>query len=180
MGNTWIIDMSHFDYSDDEADNIPASALKFWRYFGAIIAATVGKPPSRLSTGLSCRRRPGRVPCDGVIESELQPSGNGLRWWCPICADNGRISHWEGTRWAPSGKPLLISTPISGQLFGSEHGSDLRVLAPDQIEGTIEWDEENDGELPRIVTAHRMYSWSELGRELMTYEGFRISIRLGS
>ena len=102
MGNTWVVDMSHWDYPDDEAHRFPARTLKFWGYFGSIVEATVGKPTFRLSTGIRCRRRPGRIPCRGVIESELNPEGNELRWWCSVCGDNGRISNWAGTRWDPA------------------------------------------------------------------------------
>jgi len=159
MGNTWVTDMSHFDYRDDEVDELPVKALKLWGYFGAIIEASLNKPPFSTATGLPCRRRPGRILCTGVIEAELHPNGNQLHWWCPICADNGHISNWEGTRWGPSGG--------------------LKKLTPDEIQGTIEWDDEKDGELPKIVTSKRSCTWDELGRELMTYEGFRISIKTG-
>ncbi len=179
MGNTWVVDMSHWDYSDAEAYKFPARTLKIWGYFGSIVAATLGKPPSQPSTGIRCRRRPRHMSCDGVIESELIPPGNELRWWCTVCADNGQITNWEGTRWAPSGSPMLVSIPRSGALFDAEHGSGLRILRPEIVEGTIEWDEETDGELPKIVTPKRTYTWEELGKELMTYEGFRISIKMG-
>ena len=179
MGNTWVVDMSHWDYRDDEAHKYPAKTLKFWGYFGSIVAATVAKSPSQLSIGIPCRRRPRRMPCDGVIESEIIPPGDMLRWWCPVCADNGQISNWEGTRWAPSASLTLISVPRSGELFGREHAPSLRMLTPEAIVGTIEWDEEKEGEFPKIVTAQRTFTWEELGRELMTYEGFRITIKTG-
>jgi hypothetical protein len=69
------------------------------------------------------------------------------------------ISNWEGTRWAPSREPFLLSIPKSGELFEPKQTQGLRILAPECIQGTIEWD--------------------ELGRELMTYEGFRIRIDIG-
>ena len=40
-------------------------------------------------------------------------------------------------------------------------------------------DEEKDGEVSKVVTSKRTYTWEELGTELMTYEGFRISIKMG-
>jgi hypothetical protein len=47
MGNTWVVDMSHWDYSEDEAYKFPARTLKFWGYFGSIVAATLASlPPS--------------------------------------------------------------------------------------------------------------------------------------
>ena len=175
MSETWITDMSDFDYRDEEVHKFPAKALNLWTYFGSIIEGTVNKLSSRPSTGIPCRRRPGKKPCAGVIESELIPPGNELRWWCPVCADNGQISNWEGTRWAPSGTLSLV--PRSGQLFGSELAAGPWAPAPYQIEGTIEWDDEV-GDI-KIVTPQRTCFWEELGVELIPYEGFRISIKMG-
>jgi hypothetical protein len=74
---------------------------------------------------------------------------------------------------------MPVSIPRSGAPFDAEQGSGLRILSPEIVEGTIEWDEETDGELPKVVTPKRTYTWEELGKELMTYEGFRISIKIG-
>ena len=179
MGNTWVVDMSHWDYSDDEAYKFPARTLKFWGYFGSIVAATLSKPSAQSSTGIRCRRRPRHMSCTGVIESELIPPGNELRWRCPVCADNGQITNWEGTRWAPSRSPVLMSIFRADPSLGAEPGSGLRMLTPETFQGTIEWDEESNGELPKVVTPKRTYTWEELGKELMTYEGFPISIKMG-
>lgn len=89
MGNTWIIDMSHFDYPEEETYTLPKQALKLWAFFGSIVDGTVGRPPFRRTAGIRCRRRPKRVPCSGVIESELHPNGNEIRWWCPVCGTTG-------------------------------------------------------------------------------------------
>jgi hypothetical protein len=40
----------------------------------------------------------------------------------------------------------------------------------------IEWDEGNHEMLPMIVTDEIQWQWLELGRELMTYERFKIKI----
>ena len=48
----------------------------------------------------------------------------------------------------------------------------------EHIEGTIEWDEENQGKLPKIVTDEKEWKWLDLGRELMRYEGFKIKIEI--
>jgi hypothetical protein len=53
-----------------------------------------------------------------------------------------------------------------------------KIFAPEVIEGIIKWDEQERGKLPKIVTAHKTYTWRELGAEIMIHEGFRISIKL--
>jgi hypothetical protein len=114
VGNTWITDMSHFDYPEEEADRVPREAVRIATYFASIVEGTVGGPSFGGSTGLRCRRRPGRVPCSGVIISELHPGGHELRWRCPECGDNGIISNWAGTRWDPARK---AAKSRSGELF---------------------------------------------------------------
>lgn len=34
MGDTWITDMSHFDYKDEEAHELPGEAIRLAEYFG--------------------------------------------------------------------------------------------------------------------------------------------------
>lgn len=179
MGDTWITDMSHFDYPEEDACRFSKAALKLWAFFGSIVDGTVGRPPFKRSAGIRCRRRPKRVPCTGVIESELHPNGNELHWWCPACGDNGVISNWEGTRWDPARKVRSMPGINFAKLFERdtpERSGGTEIY--EQIQGTIEWDEMNQGMLPLIVTDEKQWSWLELGRELMTYEGFKIKIEI--
>ena len=118
MGDTWITDMSHFDYPEEDVYKFSKAALKLWAYFGSIVEGTVDRPPFRRTAGIRCRRRPKRAPCSGEMETY------------------------------------------------------------EQIHGRIEWDEANQGMLPMIVTDEKQWSWLELGRELMTYEGFKIKIEI--
>lgn len=179
MGDTWITDMSHFDYKDEEAHELPKEAKKLAEYFGSIIEATVDRvSPFRKSTGLQCRRRPGRIPCSGVIHSELHPDETELRWWCPVCGDNGRISNWSGTRWDPLNRQNYLLQ--SGRLFETQTINDGTVDDEyKNIQGIIKWDEASDGELPQIMTKKKVYNWNELGRQLMIYEGMHIKITIG-
>ena len=114
-----------------------------------------------------------------MIESELHPNGNQLRWWCPICGDNGLISNWEGTRWDPARKYRSIPGIDFTKLFDRDTLlSSRETEGYEQIRGTIEGDEANQGTLPLIVTDDGQWGWLELGRELMTYEGFKIKIEI--
>ena len=181
MGDTWITNMSDFDYADEEAYRLPKEAIRLAEYFGSIIEGTVGRVPAKKNyAGIRCRRRPGRIPCAGVIRSELHPNGTELHWWCPDCGDNGRISNWGGTRWDPKEKET--SDPIQYhkllEMAEKKEANDKNTHKDEyeNIQGTIEWDDTFDGELPEIVTKGKVYNWIELGKELMTYEGFRISI----
>jgi dihydrofolate reductase len=102
--------------------------------------------------------------------------GEGIRLFDNL---NGGISNWVGTRWDPEKRREESLRYQSGKLF--EMGpvaNDLDTVNEMHIRGRIEWDEESEGELPRIATGRRVYSWLELSKELMTYEGFDISITI--
>lgn len=174
MADTWITDMSHFDFPDEKVGEIPRAAIRLAEYFASIVEATV-RNASLVggSIGVRCRRRPGKKPCTGVINSELHPSKNELHWLCPVCGDNGRISNWKGTRWDPSRGKIKSGQLFEAKPIGSE--SDEKF---ENIDGIIEWDESFKGSLPKIVTAKREYSWLEFGRKLMTYEGFQIITKI--
>lgn len=181
MADTWITKMSHFDYSDVEADELPKEATRLAEYLGSILRETLHKLPGMpSSTGLQCRRRPGHIRCSGYIQSELSANGMEIRWWCSQCGDNGYISDWEGTRWDPGettvmpGNPSVMITKTADTVVPLKEAE-----VPDQyeiIEGRIDYDRETDGKYPKISSATREYTWEELGRQLMTYEGFRIRI----
>ena len=58
----------------------------------------------------------------------------------------------------------------------SEHGMQI---ADQTVCGRIEWDESEDGRVPLLVIDGQKLSWDELGRMLMSFEGwqFRVAIR---
>ena len=48
----------------------------------------------------------------------------------------------------------------------------------ERLVGRIEWDEETGGAIPLPVVDGRAYSWDEVGRMLMTFEGFTLHARV--
>jgi hypothetical protein len=60
-------------------------------------------------------------------------------------------------------------------LVRSEHGMQI---ADRMVCGRIEWDESEDGRVPLLVIDGQEVSWDELGRMLMSFEGwqFRVAI----
>ena len=174
MGDTWITDMSHFDFPDEKAHELPGQAIRLAEYFASIIEATLRNAPLTSGPiGVRCRRRPGRRRCAGWIQAELHPDGDKLDWHCPACGDKGRISNWKVTRWDPARKQIQSGLHFKPELFAKDIDEEC-----EKIQGTIEWDETLQGALPKIVTGKRAYTWLELGQELMTYEGFRIDITI--
>lgn len=171
MGDTWVVDITDFDYKNDEEHEMPARAKKMADYFGSIVLQTSDKNiGEEINTGIQCRRRPGRKLCEGKIRSVLQDS-NRLSWWCPLCKDESVISNWRGTRW-DSEMNFFSSSLNDIQL------SDETVNEYEDIKGIIEWDDRSNGQFPKIKSGNKEYRWIDLGRELMSYEGFTIQIKI--
>ena len=59
------------------------------------------------------------------------------------------------------------------------HGPEISRSGADWIvRGQIEWDDAEGGELPRLVIDGRSYSWYDVGRMLMTFEGFQVKLEI--
>lgn len=56
--------------------------------------------------------------------------------------------------------------------FGWQLTSDQRLV------GRIEWDPESDARLPLVVIDGKAFSWEQVGRLLMTFEGFTLEVRI--
>jgi hypothetical protein len=100
MPGTWITDLTHF--LDEHGDIAPfeGPAFRLAEYITAIVAMASHPDlvlPSRFR--VRCRRRPGRKPCPGLIESDLDFETEDIMWWCPACGDNGYITNWKGSFW---------------------------------------------------------------------------------
>ena len=59
----------------------------------------------------------------------------------------------------------------------NEHGQQIAKSAEGWVvRGQIEWDDEEQGRVPRLVVDGKAYSWDEVGRMLMSFEGFRLKM----
>ena len=173
-GDTRITGMSHFDFPDEQAHELPAQATRLAEHLGSIIETTLRNAPlAGGPIGLRCRRRPRRRPCPGWVQAKLHSEGNELCWQCPVCGDRGHVRNWRTTRWDPQ----RIPSPSVPHLE-SENTKEHAEGEYERISGTVEWDETLQGALPKIVTGSRTYTWLALGQELMTCEGFRIDITI--
>ena len=104
MPGTWITDLTHFLDEDGNLADIPGPAFRLAEYFTAMVAmASHPDPDIPSSFRVRCRRRPGRKPCAGLIEWDLDFETEDILWWCPVCGDNGSITNWKGSLWDLSG-----------------------------------------------------------------------------
>jgi len=53
-----------------------------------------------------------------------------------------------------------------------------QITDGDTLRGRIAWDDDMNGEVPRLVIDGKKLSWHEVGRMLMTYEGFHFKLEI--
>jgi hypothetical protein len=55
----------------------------------------------------------------------------------------------------------------------TEHG--WQLTPAHRLSGVIEWDPETEGALPLLIVDGRTFTWDEIGRMMMTFEGFTLN-----
>ena len=65
-----------------------------------------------------------------------------------------------------------------GRKYLEETPAGLQFVDASMVRGVITWDEATDGRVPRLVVDGRDVSWEELGRMLMTCEGFHFRLQI--
>lgn len=109
MGNTWITKLRHFLDENGDFEDFPGPARKLAEYLCSIVkAATSYALEISLPTGIRCRRRPKRKPCQGEIYAFLDKKNDSIEWFCSRCDDNGIITAWENTKWDMRFSDLII------------------------------------------------------------------------
>ena len=93
----YISNITHFL---DELGNIPKQmpreARELASFLALVIDTTTKNIPSVLTeTDIRCFES----GCQGAIRSELLAKGDEIHWKCSKCQNEGKISHWKGTRW---------------------------------------------------------------------------------
>jgi len=89
--------MTHFP---DDSGNIPGEMPKEARELASFLALVVDTTTKNSHftltlTDITCFEK----GCDGMIKSELLNRNNEIHWMCSKCHNEGRISHWKGTKW---------------------------------------------------------------------------------
>jgi len=89
--------MTHFlDVTGNIPKQMPREARELAGFFALVIDATTKEKPSALTyTDIRCFEK----GCQGTIRSELLVKGGEIHWVCSKCQNEGRISHWQKTKW---------------------------------------------------------------------------------
>jgi hypothetical protein len=56
----------------------------------------------------------------------------------------------------------------------TEHG--WQLTPAHRLSGVIEWDPDTEGALPLLIVDGRTFSWDQIGRMMMTFEGFTLNV----
>ncbi len=100
MANTWIVNLQHYLNQDGSIGIESSSGRRLAGHFAAIVQEASGDIDGEgRFPKVRCRRKPGRKPCAGEIESYIDPEDDAIVWRCPVCGDNGAIGGWAGTLW---------------------------------------------------------------------------------
>jgi len=101
MAGTLFTKVPHFlDDNGGLPTDLPGPARKLAKFICAIVKSVTSYSFEALvRTGVCCRRRPKRKPCQGEILAYLNEETKTIQWDCPVCGDNGFIYDWEETKW---------------------------------------------------------------------------------
>jgi len=58
----------------------------------------------------------------------------------------------------------------------AKHG--MLISDSNVVRGRIEWDDDTGGEIPLLIIDGKPITWEQLGRMLMTYEGFNFKLEI--
>ena len=109
MGKTYLTATTQFLDDTGEIAEMPAAARRMASFQVSIIdAVTPVYPTVGHDTGIRCRKR----GCKGSIRASLHTLDGKITWWCPICTQNGVISHWQGTKWDHTGKSGAVDLTV--------------------------------------------------------------------
>lgn len=89
--------MTHFlDEQGNIPKQMPKEARELASFFALVIDATTKTMPATLTpTDIRCFEK----GCHGIIKTAIKHDNEEIHWYCPVCKNEGIISHWHGTKW---------------------------------------------------------------------------------
>ena len=100
MTETWITDLTHFLTPQGMIAPAAGPARRFAEQLTRLVAAATAPPGVEAKPSpVPCWRRPGRQRCTGLIATAVDPAAGDVVWECPVCGQQGRIHHWQGSLW---------------------------------------------------------------------------------
>jgi len=94
----WAIDIRHWLNDACDGPAIPRLKLKVAKMQEIIMYATSKLTGLKTSAAPRCWRRPQRKLCAGILEAQVVGHDE-IRWFCPVCGDEGVMRGWNGLIW---------------------------------------------------------------------------------
>lgn len=97
--------MQHFlDEQGNIPKQMPKEARELANFLALVVDETTKAMPLTLSeTGIRCFNK----GCHGQVKSSVSRAKGEIRWYCPVCENEGVISEWKGTKWDNTGNKKL-------------------------------------------------------------------------
>jgi hypothetical protein len=111
------------DLSGVEFDeHAPAPARRLAAHLASVVRAATAVPcSSGRPTVVRCRRRPGRIACEGPIMVAVSDHPPMVHWGCVSCEDDGLISGWKGTACDlspdPADQEVTVAAVVSEEAY---------------------------------------------------------------
>ncbi len=136
-----ITDLQHFDGVELD-DRAPAAARRLAAHLRAVVRAATALPSPGRPIAVPCRRRPGRVPCEGPILAAVWADPPTVHWGCAACEDGGMISGWQGTADDlspdPADEPLRVAVQVSEDAYTAMRGCTFFDRSCERVVSTAE------------------------------------------
>ncbi len=97
MSGTLITRLAHFLDHRGCIAPMAGHELRLAEFLTNIVATITHDLDGPLAP-ITCRRRPRRKPCPGILEADFGENGE-IVWECPRCRDHGVITEWENSFW---------------------------------------------------------------------------------
>ena len=102
----WVINIQHWLDKTQTAAAVPQLRLKVKKLAEIITYATSFGTGIQINSAPKCWRRPGRKPCEGILDIHLDETASQIHWYCCICKDEGVITGWKDLIWDMSQLPV--------------------------------------------------------------------------
>jgi hypothetical protein len=91
------LDLSTFlDKEGNIAIELEPDARELASFLSLVVNHTTKSMPSILTpTELKCFNK----GCHGMVSTSFKPNKKEIRWYCPVCENEGEIGNWQGTKW---------------------------------------------------------------------------------
>lgn len=105
----WVINIQHWLDETKSGPAVPQLKAKIKKLTEIITYATsecAGLPTPSVP---KCWRRPGRKPCDGILDIFFHPETDDIYWHGETCRDSGLVSGWQGLIWDMSDTQTMVN-----------------------------------------------------------------------